>query len=145
MLRVRAPRRGLIPAYRIRQTRYMHPLAVHHVSINVPDVGAAVSFYTGVLGGTVRHDRPEFGFGGAWIDLGTSQLHLLEAAAPPVLGQHFAIQVGNLQAAVAELRERGIEVSDPCPVGPGLQTFVTDPAGNTVELYELVGTPTTAP
>jgi glyoxylase I family protein len=123
----------------------MQPLAVHHVSINVPHVGAAVSFYTEVLGGTVRHDRPDFGFGGAWIDLGTSQLHLLEAATPPVLGQHFAIRVGDLEAAVAELRERGIKVNDPSPVGPGLQTFVADPAGNTVELYELVGTVTTGP
>jgi glyoxylase I family protein len=122
----------------------MQPLAVHHVSINVPDVGVALSFYTEVLGGTTRNDRPDFGFGGAWIDFGASQLHLLEAAAPAVLGQHFAIQVGDLVAAVAELRDRGIEVNDPSPVGPGLQTFVADPAGNTVELYELVGRDTTA-
>lgn len=123
----------------------MQPLAVHHVSINVPDVGAAITFYTEVLGGTVRGDRPDFGFGGAWIDLGASQLHLLEAAAPKVLGQHFAIQVGDLAATVAELRGRGVEVNDANPVGPGLQTFVADPAGNTVELYELVGTNTTGP
>ena len=123
----------------------MQPLAVHHVSINVTDVEAALSFYTDVLGGTVRHDRPDLGFCGAWIDLGASQLHLLEAAAPPVLGQHFAIRVGDLKAAVAELRQRGIDVNDPSPVGPGLQTFVADPAGNTVELYELVGMDTAAP
>ena len=123
----------------------MQPLAVHHVSINVPDVGAALKFYTEVLGGTARNDRPDFGFGGAWIDLGASQLHLLEAAAPPTLGQHFAIQVGDLAATIAELRGRGVKVNEPSPVGPGLQTFVADPAGNTVELYELVGTDATAP
>jgi glyoxylase I family protein len=123
----------------------MQPLAVHHVSINVPDVDAAVAFYTDVLGGTLRGDRPEFGFGGAWIDLGASQLHLLEAAAPPVLGQHFAIRVADLDGAVAELRGRGVPVGDPSPVGPGRQTFVADPAGNTVELYELVGGEGTAP
>jgi len=116
----------------------MRPLAVHHVSINVPDVAAALDFYTDVLGGSLRSDRPDFGFGGAWIDLGGSQLHLLEAAAPPVLGQHFAIQVDDLDATVAELRGRGVDVGDPSPVGPGLQTFVADPAGNTVELYQLV-------
>jgi len=127
-----------------RQNRHMEPLAVHHVSINVPDVGAALSFYTEVLGGTVRDDRPDFGFGGAWIDLGTSQLHLLEATAPTVLGQHFAIQVSDLAATVAELRGRGVDVHDPSPVGPGLQTFVADPAGNTVELYEFVGANTDA-
>jgi glyoxylase I family protein len=116
----------------------MQPLAVHHVSINVTDVDGAIAFYTDVLGGTVRSDRPDFGFGGAWIDLGSSQLHLIEAPIPPVLGQHFAIRVADLDAAVVELRDRGVAVNDPSPVGPGRQTFVADPAGNTVEIYELV-------
>ena len=119
----------------------MQPLSVHHVSVNVPDVPAAVAFYTDVLGGTLRADRPDFGFGGAWIDLGTSQVHLLEAGPPPVLGQHFALAVADLDAAVAELRDRGIEVGEPTPVGPGRQTFVADPAGNTVELYQGPGVP----
>jgi glyoxylase I family protein len=119
----------------------VQPIAVHHVSVNVPDVPAALAFYTDVLGGTLRADRPEFGFGGAWIDLGASQVHLLEADAPPVLGQHFALAVTDLDAAVAELRERGIAVGDPSPVGTGRQTFVSDPAGNTVELYEPPSAP----
>jgi glyoxylase I family protein len=119
-------------------TRDMRPLAVHHVSINVSDVDEAVTFYTEVLGGTVRADRPDFGFGGAWIDLGASQLHLLEAGPPPVLGQHFAIRVADLDEAVSELRAGGVVLDDPSPVGPGRQTFLADPAGNTVELYELV-------
>jgi len=62
-----------------------------------------------------------------------------------VLGQHFAIRVADLDGAVAELRGRGVPVGDPSPVGPGRQTFVADPAGNTVELYELVGGEGTAP
>lgn len=116
----------------------MQPLAVHHVSINVTDVDGAIGFYTEVLGGTLRDDRPEFGFGGAWIDLGASQLHLIEAAIPPALGQHFAIRVADLDGAVTELRGRGVAIDEPRPVGPGRQTFVADPAGNLVELYELV-------
>ncbi len=114
----------------------MEPLAVHHVSVNVTDVAEAVAFYTGVLGGTERGDRPDFGFGGAWIDLGASQVHLLEAGPPPALGQHFAVAVADLDAAVAELRARGVDVGDPSPVGGARQTFVADPSGNTVELYE---------
>jgi glyoxylase I family protein len=124
-----------------RQNRGMEPLAVHHVSINVTDVPAAITFYTEVLGGSLRADRPDFGFGGAWIDVGTSQVHLLEAGPPPTLGQHFAVQVADLDATVAELRARGITLGDPSPVGPGRQTFVADPSGNTVELYELVTVP----
>ncbi len=114
----------------------MEPLAVHHVSVNVVDVAEAVAFYTGVLGGSERSDRPDFGFGGAWIDMGANQVHLLQAGPPPVLGQHFAVKVADLDGAVAELRARGVEVADPTPVGAGRQTFVSDPSGNTVELFE---------
>ena len=123
----------------------MQPLAVHHVSINVTDASAATTFYTDVLGGTIRGDRPDFGIAGAWIDLGSSQLHLIEAPTPPALGQHFALRVADLEAAVAELRDRGVPVDDPSPVGPGRQTFIVDPAGNTVELYELVDGSGTTP
>jgi glyoxylase I family protein len=115
----------------------MQPLAIHHVSVNVADVDAGVAFYTDVLGGTVRDDRPDFGFGGAWINLGTQQVHLIEAEVPPNMGQHFAIRVGDLDAVVEELRSKGLTVGDPMPVGPNRQTFVNDPAGNTVELHEV--------
>ena len=115
----------------------MKPLAVHHVSVNVADADESLAFYTEVLGGTVREDRPDFGFGGAWIDLGSNQVHLIEAAVPPNLGQHFAILVADLDDAVEELRARGVDVADPAPVGPGRQTFVTDPSGNTIELHQV--------
>src|SRR5438128_1068824 len=49
---------------------FVEPLAVHHVSINVDDVDAAVDFYVGVLGLRARTDRPDFGFAGAWLDAG---------------------------------------------------------------------------
>ena len=88
----------------------MQPVSVHHVSINVSKSDESIAFYTDVLGGTVRADRPDFGFGGAWIDLGDAQVHLIEAAVPPNLGQHFAILVDDLDGAVAELRAKGLEV-----------------------------------
>ena len=31
-------------------------------------------------------DRPAFGFGGAWLDVGAQQIHLIEAQVPPELG-----------------------------------------------------------
>jgi glyoxylase I family protein len=109
---------------------------VHHVSVNVDDVDAAVRFYTEVLGLVERHDRPGFGFGGAWLDAGDQQLHLIEGEVPPARGQHVALVVGDLDAAVAELRRRDVAVSDPSPVGSGRQAFVSDPAGNLIELHQ---------
>jgi glyoxylase I family protein len=115
----------------------MRPLALHHVSLNVDDVDAALDFYTGVLGLVARTDRPDFPFGGAWLDAGGQQVHLIEGRPPAGFGQHFALQVEDLDATVAELRERGVEVSDPGPVGTSRQAFLSDPAGNLVELHQV--------
>jgi glyoxylase I family protein len=114
----------------------MRPLAVHHVSINVADVDAALAFYVDVLGLSPRGDRPDFAFGGAWLDAGGQQVHLIEAEPPSPLGQHFALQVEDLDAAVAELRARAVDVTDPKPVGSSRQAFLTDPSGNLVELHQ---------
>jgi len=114
----------------------MKPAGVHHVSINVNDVEATKRFYVDVLGLTERTDRPDFGFGGAWLDLGGQQVHLIEGDVPDGLGQHFAIAVDDLDDVVAELRGRGIKVSDPKPVATSRQSFLKDPSGNLVELQQ---------
>ena len=117
----------------------MQPRAVHHVSINVDDVERAQRFYVDMLGLRLRDDRPDFGFGGAWLDAGAQQVHLIEAPPPRPVGQHFALLVDDLAATVDELRAQGITVSDPSPVGPNLQAFLSDPAGNQVELHQAAG------
>jgi glyoxylase I family protein len=114
----------------------MQPSGVHHVSINVDDVDGALAFYVGVLGLKVRTDRPNFSFGGAWLDVGGQQVHLIEAAAPPDQGQHFALAFPDLKAVVTELRDQGFEVSEPVVSGTSLQSFLRDPAGNRVELHQ---------
>jgi catechol 2,3-dioxygenase-like lactoylglutathione lyase family enzyme len=120
----------------------MRPSGVHHVSINVDNVDAALDFYVGKLGLSPRSDRPNFPFGGAWLDVGTSggQVHLIEGEPPRPAGQHFAIRVDDLAATVAELRAGGLTVTEPSPVGTSLQAFLSDPAGNQVELHEVGGT-----
>lgn len=115
-------------------------LGVHHVSINVQDTAESVAFYTEVLGLIERSDRPEFSFDGAWLDLGPQQVHLLEIEVPADEGQHFAITVVDLESAVADLRSRGIDVTDPAAVGTGWQSFLHDPSGNRIELHEPGGT-----
>ena len=114
----------------------MKPLAVHHVSLNVADVDEAVRFYVDVLGLSVRDDRPDLGIGGAWLDAGGQQVHLIESEPPPARGQHFALLVDDLDAVISDLRSRGVTVSDASPVGTGRQAFLNDPAGNLVELHQ---------
>ncbi len=112
----------------------LEPLGVHHVSLNVRDAAESIAFFTEVLGLSVRADRPDFPFAGAWLDIGGQQVHLIEADVPTDCGQHFAIHVAELDAAVADLRDRGIDVSDPKPVGTARQCFLRDPSGNFIEL-----------
>ena len=114
----------------------MESLGVHHVSINVDDTELAVAFYTDVLGMTIRDDRPDLGFDGAWLDFGGQQLHLLELTVPDDRGQHFAIWVEDIDAAIALVRSRGVEVSDPSGIATSRQAFLRDPSGNLIELHE---------
>ncbi len=110
---------------------------VHHVSINVTDVDAAVEFYRDVLELPVL-DRPPFDFAGAWFSLGEQQLHLIESTGfeAPV-GQHFAVEVDDIDAAAATLTERGVKVSTVKEI-PGVcrQAFLADPTGNSIELNQ---------
>ena len=50
--------------------------AVHHISLCVPDLEAALGFYCDLLG-LETIDRPEMGIKGAWLELGGTQLHLI--------------------------------------------------------------------
>ena len=114
----------------------MKSSGVHHVSLNVDDLEAAIGFYVDALGCTVRSDRPDLGFAGAWLDIGEAQIHLLTGAVPAPAGQHFAIQVHDLEASREELRVKGYEVSAASAIGTGHQAFLSDPAGNLIELHQ---------
>jgi glyoxylase I family protein len=113
------------------------PRGIDHVALNVPDVPAALAFYTDVLGLTQRDDRPDFGIAGAWLNAGDQQVHLIELPPPTNMGQHFALLFDDLDDVVAGLRAQGHTVSDPASSSPGRhQAFVTDPWGNTIELHQ---------
>jgi glyoxylase I family protein len=109
---------------------------VHHVSINVDDVDVNRDFYVDKLGFRTI-DRPDFGFGGAWLEMGPQQLHLIELPVPDGPGPHFAIRVDDIEAARAVLGERGVVVGGTSSIdGVCLQAFFNDPAGNQIELNQ---------
>ncbi len=114
----------------------MKAAGIHHVGLIVADVAAARQFYVDRLGLEERTDRPDFGFDGAWLQVGEQQVHLVEGSEPTPGGGHFALAVEDLDAVVTELRAAGLRVSDPVPVGAGRQSFVKDPGGNLVELNQ---------
>jgi catechol 2,3-dioxygenase-like lactoylglutathione lyase family enzyme len=114
----------------------------HHVSVNSngTPLEPMVDFYRDVLGLDDRA-RPEIpGIPGHWHVVGDQELHLV--GAPPrgtpidSTGHHYCVAVTDLDAAVAELEARGIEF-ERAVQGPGtVQIWITDPAGNTIELQQ---------
>ena len=110
---------------------------IHHVSINVKDVDAAVAFYVGVLNLEVL-DRPDLGFPGAWIQAGEQEIHLLGIdSGDPVKEQHFAFAVNDADEVHTALVTEGFAPSD-IRESPGVcrQFFTHDPSGNMIEFNQ---------
>jgi catechol 2,3-dioxygenase-like lactoylglutathione lyase family enzyme len=110
---------------------------IHHVALCVRDIDEALAFYVGALG-MEKLERPDFGFPGAWLQVGGQQVHLMATGdqVPQTL-QHFALAVDDLDAVVTELEGAGVAVrrSDRLP-GAGRQAFLNDPSGNGIELNQ---------
>ena len=120
-----------------RQNEGVNVETIQHVAVVVESMAAARPFYEEVLG--LRPvARPDFGIAGEWYGVGAVQLHLAEVPGVASHGPaHFALQVSDLDAAVAHLESHGVEVrrSDHVP-GAGRQAFVNDPSGNLIELNQ---------
>ena len=117
--------------------------SLQHVSLVVTNLAAAKRFYSDVLG--LRElRRPAFDFDGAWYQVGDRQLHLIvHPPARTLRGTtaidsrdgHFAMRIGNYDAALAHLRARGVPVKESRQnVTPWAQIYTTDPDGNVIEL-----------
>lgn len=117
----------------------MQVKGIHHVTVVVEDLAAALEFYTGVLG-LEALPRPDFGIPGAWLDASNGdQVHLIELPGhpPATAAQHFAFEVDDLDAIAAELSAKGVEVKLGRHLeGAGYQATVKDPTGNTIELNQ---------
>jgi catechol 2,3-dioxygenase-like lactoylglutathione lyase family enzyme len=115
-------------------------VSLNHVGIAVPDIGEAVTYYTGTLG-----FREAFrNSAGTSIYLQISRdtfLELQQAGDQTTPGvTHFGLDVENIRNAVEIFRQRGATATD--PRGPSafsgaILANVTDPNGIRIELAEL--------
>jgi len=106
----------------------MKVLKVDHIGIAVPNLEEALKFYEGVLGvkSTGVEEVKEQKVKVCFLPSGDSELELLESTAPdgPIAKfieskgagiQHIALRVDNIEAALAELKAKGIKVIDEKP------------------------------
>ncbi len=115
---------------------------IAHICYTVSDLDASQAFYCGQLGlkpgfDFVR-DGERFGMyvhvgGRNFIELFVGEL------TEPAEGQtyrHLCLEVDDIQSTVAQLGDKGVEVSEPkMGTDHSWQAWVTDPDGNRIELH----------
>lgn len=107
-----------------------------HSSFRCPHCGNA-AWYTDVLGLREVERPSNFVTPVRWFELGNEQIHLIPADEPDAISpRHFAIHVDDVQAARETLRERGVEVRETVPIAGADRFFISDPAGNNLELIQ---------
>lgn len=117
---------------------------LHHASLVVSDTEQALAFYRDLLGLVVVANRPDLGYPGAWLDLGSGQqLHLLEVDNPdpsenrPEHGgrdRHIAFYIKSLNLLENKLNTSGIAYTLSRSGRAAL--FCRDPDGNALEFIE---------
>lgn len=117
---------------------------LHHASLVVSDTERALVFYRDLLGLVVVANRPDLGYPGAWLDLGSGQqLHLLEVDNPdpsenrPEHGgrdRHIAFHVKSLD--LLEKKLNALEIAYTLSRSGRAALFCRDPDGNALEFIE---------
>ena len=129
------------------------PMSTVSVRYIITDIDAAIDFYAGCLGFEVQmHPNDLF----AMLVRGDLRLVLVRPTGPegPAGGgapmpdgrmqepggwNRFSIEVPDLAATVAELRQSGARFRNDIVIGVGgKQILVEDPSGNPVELFEPI-------
>lgn len=122
---------------------------IDHIELVTAEPERAIDFYTGVLGFRVRsRDTVPGGLQLVYLDLGGTTVELITfgetTPAPHAQGEHLgyrmmALEVDDLEQALAELKAKGIEPSwGPRHRPSYARAEIRDPDGNSIELRQWV-------
>ena len=127
-------------------------LSMHHVAVAHGDEPTCEDFFTSLLGGPA-HTEEGPGFVERMYPAGGAFLQTLEADGDGLVGRfldrrgpglhHVAFRVDAIDAALADLRERGVRLIDeaPRPGGMGTRVAFLPPSASGGVLVELVQDP----
>lgn len=113
---------------------------LHHASLLVSNTQKSLQFYVNILG-LQQTKRPELAFPGAWLKVGSQQIHLLELDNPdPTTGRpkhggrdrHVALTVLDLTPVKEALEKAGVEYT--LSISGRQALFCRDPDGNAIEI-----------
>jgi len=125
----------------------------HHVGISVPDAEESAQWYQKMLGfEVVTRMNQGSGMSVVHIKRGNCYIELFQVAGAKPLPEyrrdpsedlrvhgtvHFALQVSSLDAAIKELKAKGVEIAMEPVDTPGVAfAFIRDNSGNCFELIE---------
>ena len=126
----------------------MNLKSVHHIANIVSDHDRALDFYVNKLGFSVIRDcfrqkrkdwKTDLALDGLELEIFTQKNPPKRPSYPEACGlRHLAFRVADIEAAVAELAEKGISC-EPIRMDPYTKTrmtFFSDPDGLPLELHE---------
>lgn len=117
---------------------------INHVSFIVSNLQESLRFYHELLGLQIDNTRPDLGYPGAWLKIGSNALHLLVLPNPDPISdrpshgghdRHLAINITDLDSLMSKLQQFEIDFT---PSASGRRAlFCRDPDGNALEFIEI--------
>ncbi len=133
---------GLAVHMAIAQDRSGGIIGVNHVGLAVPDIDAAVEYYTETLGFDeafrIENDSGEIAL--VYVQVSESTFVELQPTNEdrPAGFNHFGVHVEDMDSAIAMWKARGAEVQDSRVSGTkAVLSNIFDPDGYRMELLEL--------
>ena len=120
-------------------------IAVEHIAIPATDPAALKSWYERVLGAKPVWDNGQnpptclISLGNVWFEIYQADAPLTERGNNKLAGfRHLALRVPSLQAATAELEQRGVKFNEAerAAAGGGRILFFEDGEGNLLHFVE---------
>ncbi|MBK5200275.1 MAG: VOC family protein [Spirochaetaceae bacterium] len=121
---------------------------VHHINVETKDMDKAIKFYTEILGLKLKFRKDLESKEIAFIDAGNTIIELfkeddkLNKKHIDGVVNHFAFKVVDINAVVANCREKGVkvtsEVSEIVLDGDIRYAFIEGPENERIELFEYI-------
>ena len=142
MVRLVCIRTFLAPRRSGRSLGHLHPMiqSIAFFVYPVSDIRVARHFYEDILGLKLGHE-----FGGEWVeyDVGDTTFAITAADADhpvPVRGAAVALEVADLDAAVARLHQRGVAFRQEVSETPVCRfAIILDPDGSPLIIHQRKG------
>lgn len=117
---------------------------IHHSSLIVEDLDKSLQFYCDILGLQKDPQRPEMAYKGAWLNVGSQQIHLLNlnkteqcVPQPEHVGRdrHTALHINDISQLQNVLQAHKVPFTMSSSGRQAL--FCRDPDGNGLEFIQI--------